>query len=44
MSVVQKKEEEKKIKDDAQKKVSVFLGESHGHYKMGTFVRIELSV
>jgi ribosome biogenesis protein BMS1 len=24
--------------------VSLFLGESHGHYKTGTFVRIELQV
>jgi hypothetical protein len=38
------KEEEKKKKEDEQKKVSLFLGESHGHYKMGTFVRIELLV
>lgn len=40
----QKKEEDKKKKEEQEKKLSLFLGESHGHYKMGTFVRIELQV
>lgn len=43
-AMVEKQEEEKKKKELQQKQVSLFLGESHGHYKMGTFVRIELSV
>ncbi|CDW84912.1 bms1l protein [Stylonychia lemnae] len=41
---VQRREEEKKKKEVDQKKLSMFLGESHGHYKMGCFVRIELQV
>jgi ribosome biogenesis protein BMS1 len=33
-----------KKKQDQQKQVSLFLGESQGHYKMGVFVRIELQI
>lgn len=36
--------EEQKKKEEKEKNVSMFLGESHGHYKMGVFVRIELQI
>ena len=39
-----RREEEEKKKADDKKRLSLFLGESHGHYKMGSFVRIELQV
>lgn len=44
MAAVVNQEEERKKKESQDKKVSLFLGESHGHYKMGVFVRIELHV
>ena len=40
---LKKQIEEQKAKEE-QKKKSMFLGESHGHFKLGTFVRIELNV
>lgn len=39
-----RREAEEKKRQDQQKSVSLFLGESHGHYKMGIFVRIELKI
>lgn len=39
-----RREEEEKAKVEKAKRMSMFLGESHGHYKMGVFVRIELQV
>ena len=39
-----RREEEEKKKLEKEKSVSLFLGESHGHYKMGVFVRIELQI
>ncbi len=39
-----RREEEVKKKEEKEKAVSLFLGESHGHYKMGIFVRIELQI
>ena len=44
MKLVKSREEEKKIQEETQKRVQLFLGESYGHYKLGTFVRIELNV
>lgn len=32
------------MKAEKEKRMSMFLGESHGHFKMGVFVRIELQV
>jgi transcription initiation factor TFIIIB Brf1 subunit/transcription initiation factor TFIIB len=37
-----RREEEEKAKVEKAKRMSMFLGESHGHYKLGVFVRIEL--
>jgi len=39
-----RREEEEKTKAERLKQMSLFLGESHGHYKMGVFVRIELQI
>jgi hypothetical protein len=39
-----RREEEEKLRAEKEKRMSMFLGESHGHYKMGVFVRIELKV
>ena len=39
-----RREEEQKLKIEKEKRMSLFLGESHGHFKMGVFVRIELQV
>ena len=39
-----RREEEEKSKAERLKQMSMFLGESHGHYKMGVFVRIELQI
>jgi hypothetical protein len=39
-----RREEEEKAKLEKEKRMSMFLGESHGHYKTGVFVRIELQV
>jgi hypothetical protein len=39
-----RREEEEKTKAEKEKRMSMFLGESHGHYKMGVFVRIELDI
>lgn len=39
-----RREEEEKAKEDKKKRMSMFLGESHGHYKMGVFVRIEMQI
>ena len=39
-----RREEEEKQKADRLKQMSMFLGESHGHFKMGVFVRIELQI
>jgi hypothetical protein len=46
MREVEKKrrEEEEKQKAERLKQMSMFLGESHGHYKMGVFVRVELQI
>lgn len=41
---MKRREEEEKKKNEVEKRLSKFLGESHGHFKMGTFVRIELQV
>ena len=40
----ERREAEQKKKEEENKRVSLFLGESHGHYKMGVFVRIELQI
>lgn len=39
-----RREELEKAKLEKEKRMSMFLGESHGHYKTGVFVRIELQV
>ena len=40
----ERRETELKKKQELDKRLSLFLGESHGHYKMGNFVRIELQI
>jgi hypothetical protein len=35
--------EETRVKEEARLK-ALFLGESHGHYKIGTFLRIDLQM
>ena len=39
-----RREDEVKKQAAKEKSVSLFLGESHGHFKMGVFVRIELQI
>jgi hypothetical protein len=39
-----RREEEEKLRVEKEKRISMFLGESHGHFKMGVFVRIELQI